>query len=146
LNEGKTWRHWLQLCDRVADRMKIHTRPFVAAMAGREMGTGTFVGFDDVGVVSCAHVPKVEPYAHYVDDAGSTEIRQGIWCTEPDEAVDAAFAVVPTEGWSKVADRARSLPTAWLANRKAPVPSELLVFRGHRRRERRIPWGRSAPS
>lgn len=68
LNEGKT--HWLQLCDRVADRMKIHTRPFVAAMAGREIGTGTFVGTDAVGGVSCAHVAKVEPYAHYVDDRG----------------------------------------------------------------------------
>jgi hypothetical protein len=31
---------------RVAHRMKIHARPFVAAMAGREIGTGTFVGTD----------------------------------------------------------------------------------------------------
>ncbi len=77
MGDEETHRHWLELCNRVADPMKVHTRPFVAAMAGREIGTGTFVGADPVGVVTCAHVVKVEPCAHHVDHTGSIQIRQG---------------------------------------------------------------------
>lgn len=66
-------------------------------------------------------------------------MRQGIWCTEPDRAVDAAFAFVPTEEWSKVVDRTRPLPTARFADRLGPVPGELLFFNGVAGRERRIP-------
>jgi hypothetical protein len=106
LNEGKTRRYWLQLCDRVADRLKIHTRPFVAAMAGREIGTGTFVGTDDVGVVSCAHMPRVEPYAHYVDDAGSTEIPHLRGASSP--AAHRGANDIQGSGCSRTESRRRS--------------------------------------
>jgi len=42
LSHDRVKAQWLALCDRVADLMKIYTRPFVPILAGAEIGTGTF--------------------------------------------------------------------------------------------------------
>ncbi|WP_375778021.1 hypothetical protein ACE103_01280 [Bradyrhizobium sp. ma5] len=115
---------------RVTDLMKLHTRPFVAIMAGAEIGTGTFIERAGTKALTCAHVAAFNPDAHYVDPTGSTVIHPGIWCTELDHTVDAAFAPIADGEWNKIAARARQLSMARFAQRHEPVASELLFFRG----------------
>lgn len=121
---------WLALCDRVADLMKVYTRPFVPILAGTEIGTGTFVEKDGAMVLTCAHVAKFEPHAHYVDETGSTEICPGAWHAEPAATVDAAYAPIDASEWSKISARARLLSISTFAKCHSPVPRELLFFRG----------------
>jgi hypothetical protein len=125
-----TKAQWLVLCGRVADMMKVHTRPFVPILAGAEIGTGTFVDKDGATVLTCAHVADCKPHAYYVDDTGSTEICPGAWRADPAAAVDAACAPMDASEWSKISARARLLSMSRFAKRHSPVPNELLFFRG----------------
>jgi hypothetical protein len=110
--------------------MKIHTRPFVTILAGAEIGTGTFVDKNGPSVLTCAHVAKFNPHAHYVDDAESTEIRPGTWRADPSVAVDAACAPIDASEWGKISGGARLLSMSRFAKCHWPVPNELLFFRG----------------
>src|SRR5260221_14175097 len=116
---------WLALCEQVADIMKIHTRPFVPILVGAEIGTGTFVDKNGPSVLTCAHVAKFNPHAHYVDDAESTEIRQGTWRADPSVAVDAASAPIDASEWGKISGGSRLLSMSGFAKCHSPVPNEL---------------------
>jgi hypothetical protein len=130
LTEEEARARWAGLCDRVTDLMKFHTRPFVSIMAAAEIGTGTFIERHGVSILTCAHVAAFEPHAHYVDEFGSTQVRPGIWCSEPKDAVDAAFAPIHADQWRQVAARAHPLSMSRFAERHSPVTGELLFFRG----------------
>lgn len=121
---------WFALCDNVADIMKVHTRPFVPILAGAEVGTGTFVDRDGPSVLTCAHVAKFDPHAHFVDDSGSTEIRPSTWRSDPSVSVDAALAPIDAGEWGNVSGRAQTLSLSRFAKSHSPVQDELLFFRG----------------
>ena len=120
---------WDKFNHRVTDLMKLHTRPFVPALAGTKIGTG-IIEREGVKVLTCAHVADCQPDAFYIDPSGSTHLLPGIWCMDTDEAVDAALAPVSADEWSKVASRAQPLAMSRFAQRHNPVAGELLFFRG----------------
>jgi hypothetical protein len=122
--------YWRSLSDSVADLMTIYTRPFVTILAGKEIGTGTFIEREGIKVLTCAHVAQHDPDVYFVDGYGSYQARPGVWCADPNKAVDTAFApVVPME-WARLPRSAQPLPMSRFAERHAPVECELLFFRG----------------
>jgi hypothetical protein len=130
LNQKKARALWSFLNSNVADRMKVFTRPFVPIMAGSKIGTGTFVQMEGVKVLTCEHVAECLPHAHHIDHDGSAEVKPGIWCVEPNIEVDAAFAPIEANEWSRISSGAQALPMSKFASRHSPVPYELLFFRG----------------
>jgi hypothetical protein len=121
---------WLAMCDRVADLMKVHTRPFVPILAGAEIGTGAFIEKDGPTVLTCAHVAKHDPHAHFVDGTGNTELRLGAWRADVSVGADVACAPIDASEWNKVSGRAQLLPMSDFAKHHSPAPNELLFFRG----------------
>jgi hypothetical protein len=122
---------WEAMCDCVADQMKVFTRPYVNILAGEiDLGTGTFIEKDGVQILTCEHVARLNPAAHYIDAAGSVQLHPGTWRTEPDPNKEVALAPVPETEWKRVSGRARPLSTSKFAPRYATVKDELFFFRG----------------
>lgn len=130
MNQQQAKAMWDLLTHRVTDSMKAHTRPFVPALAGSEIGTGTFIERNGTEVLTCAHVATCGPDAHFIDDAGDTLLNIGGWCMDQDPSVDAAIAPVRSSEWIKVAGRAVPLSMSRFAPHHRPVEHELLFFRG----------------
>ncbi|MBR0688548.1 hypothetical protein JQ594_21660 [Bradyrhizobium manausense] len=129
MDEQQARAMWNQLTHRVTDLMKVHTRPFVPALAGSEIGTGTFIERNEIEVLTCAHVASCAPDAHYIDDS-DTILNVGTWRTDQNPAVDAAIAPIPSGEWAKVAGRAMPLAMRRFASNHRTVAHELLFFRG----------------
>ncbi|WP_407151013.1 hypothetical protein [Bradyrhizobium sp. ORS 86] len=130
MNQQQAKAAWDQLVHRVTDLMKVHTRPFVPALAGSEIGTGTFIEWNGIKVLTCAHVASCGPDAHFIDDTGDTILKVGAWRMDQNPAVDAAIAPVPSGECAKVAGRAMPLSMSRFASAHRPVAHELLFFRG----------------
>jgi hypothetical protein len=119
------------MCDIVADRMKVYTRPYVNILAGQvDLGTGTFIEDADVGILTCEHVARLSPSAFFIDGTGSVQLQPGPWRTEPDPRKDVALSAVPAAEWAKVAGRASPLPRSRFAAHHEAIKDELLFFRG----------------
>jgi hypothetical protein len=123
------------MCNVVADRMKVFTRPYVtilASAAGKptDIGTGTFIEKGGVQLLSCQHVAIFNPTAFYIDDGGTSQLEPGIWCMEPNPNKDVAVALVSPEEWSHLSGSARPLPMSRFAQRHSTAEHELLFFRG----------------
>ena len=130
-----TGEEWKAACDDVTDKMKVFTRPYVTILASppggpADVGTGTFIAKDGVKLLTCEHVARLNPSAHFIDGTGSTEVRPGRWCVEADAGIDAAVAPISEEEWSRISGRAQPLPMSKFAPRHTEVHSEVLFFRG----------------
>jgi len=80
------------MCDTVADRMKVYTRPYVNILAGQvDLGTGTFIEDADVGILTCEHVACLSPSAFFIDGTGSVQLQPGPWRKESDPKKDVHF-------------------------------------------------------
>jgi hypothetical protein len=126
---------WTDLCDEVTTRMKEFTRPYVAVLAGRpgrptDIGTGTFVANGGRRLLTCEHVARFEPTAHYIDGNGHIPIEPGIWCIEPDVRIDAASSAIPEDECRRISGSAKMLALSNFADRHAPADKEVLFFRG----------------
>ena len=126
---------WKAICDTIADKMKVFTRPCVTILASpsggpTEIGTGTFIEKDGVKLLTCEHVARFNPSAHFVDESGTTEVQPGIWCVEPDPSIDAAVARMSPEKWSRISGSARPLPMSKFAAKHTEVQHEIFFFRG----------------
>lgn len=134
MSEEQVKAKWDIMCDRVADQMKIFTRPYVTILAGGShatyIGTGTFLDDHGIHLLTCEHVARHNPTAVYLDVAGDTNLEPGTWRMEPKIDKDVAIAPVSSEEWSNVSGRAQPLPMTKFAPHHATVERELLFFRG----------------
>ncbi|WP_018408461.1 hypothetical protein [Methylocystis rosea] len=136
MTEEERKAQWDAMCNVVADRMKVFTRPYVTILAGGEsgkptkIGTGTFIEKEGVQLLTCEHVARFNPTAFYIDDRGSTILYPGSWRMEPDLKKDVALAPVAEKEWSNVSQSAQPLAMSKFAQRHGPVDRELLFFRG----------------
>jgi hypothetical protein len=128
-----TKEEWISKCDAVTDLMKVYTRPYVAILAScagkpTEIGTGTFIENAGVNILTCAHVAKFNPSAYC--GGGQTEVRPGIWCADPVDSIDTAFAPLGDSEWALIAEDARPLSMSKFATLHHAVPREVFFFRG----------------
>jgi len=125
---------WADLCDVVADAMKVHTRPYVSPLVGGplgkppEIGTGTFLDRDGIEVVTCEHVARAAPHEHEFYGAPGLLKLPVKW--RVDVKRDTAIASVPPSHWNSTPHASLPLPMTRFANVHNPVEMEILFFRG----------------
>jgi hypothetical protein len=105
MTEEEVKARWKAMCNVVTDRMKCFTRPYVNILAGgtvgmyTDIGTGTFIERDEVQLITCEHVARLNPSAYFLDEGGSLQLQPGTWRTETDTSKDVALASLPAEEW-----------------------------------------------
>jgi len=126
---------WKQLCDHVANGMKIHTRPFVTPLIedviGKppHIGTGTYLDRDGIELLTCEHVAKHDPFLHQFNGHQPLLNLPVTWRKDP-PPVDAAIATIAGSHWKSVQHAAVPLSMGRFASLHQPVEHEILFFRG----------------
>ena len=126
---------WEALCDRIADQMKVHTRPFVTPLVedviGRKphIGTGTYLDRDGIELLTCEHVACHDPFHHQFYGHEPLLFLPVNWRVDP-YPVDAAIAAVPRTHWASVSHKAKPFGMGRFAARHQPVEHEIFFFRG----------------
>jgi hypothetical protein len=126
---------WNALCDKVADMMKVHTRPFVTPLVQDvtgmppAIGTGTFIYHANMKkILTCEHVANSQPHEHEFHGHQCLLKLPVSW--HMDATKDAAVATVPTSHWNSVSHNASPLPLSRFDRKHEPVEGEVLFFRG----------------
>lgn len=136
MTQQEAYARWTAMCNVVADRMKVFTRPYVNILAGgdvgryTDLGTGTFIKRDDIQLITCEHVARLNPSAYFLDDQGSSQLQPGPWRTDRATSKDVAIASLPEEEWRGISAKAQPLSMTKFAQHHAPVERELIFFRG----------------
>lgn len=126
---------WKSLCDVVADRMKVFTRPFVTPLiqdvvgTRPRVGTGTFIDQNGVSVLTCEHVARHAPFLYQFNGNEPLVELPATWRADP-FPIDAATAIVHAELWGTVPHLAQPLSLSCFAARHDPVEHEVFFFRG----------------
>lgn len=125
---------WNHMCDQVANKMKVHTRPYVTPLiedvTGKppHIGTGTFLDRVGTELLTCEHVAKHDPFLHQFNSNQPLLRLSATWRTDPQ--ADVAITPISRQHWTSAADAAAPLSMSRFAARHQPVEHEILFFRG----------------
>jgi hypothetical protein len=132
-----TPQQWNSICDKVADDMRTHTRPFVTPLGTatemhvRLVGTGSYVSREARRILlTCQHVAVIQPMHYRFHDSGNVFEHRGPWTMEK-YPVDTAFAPINDPAWAACPHNAQPIACQRFDLRHAPADrAELLFFRG----------------
>ena len=132
-----TPQQWKTICDKVADDMLAHTRPFVTPLGTaterdvRLVGTGSYVSREPRRILlTCEHVARVQPMHYRFHGSDHVFEHLGPWTMEK-YPIDAAFASISDQAWEACSHQAQFIPYQRFALRHAPADrAEILFFRG----------------
>lgn len=132
-----TPQQWKVICDRVADAMLAHTRPFVTPLGTeterdvRLVGTGSYISRERRCILlTCEHVAIVQPMHHRFYGSDDVFAHPGPWTVEK-HPFDTAFAPISDPAWAACSHQARVVPYERFALRHAlDDRAEIMFFRG----------------
>ncbi|MNX81887.1 hypothetical protein D3C86_1135920 [compost metagenome] len=133
-------KNWEDVVDKVTDRMKSYTRPFVTPLvhdppnAPPIFGSGTYIDMTNQAgsqrrLVTCEHVIRHQPQKHRPYGSVGLEELSGVICSDRDPA-DAATITISDAVWRSTSHQATAVPFSSFASRHAPVDKEVMFFRG----------------
>lgn len=142
-----TPEQWKLTCDKVADAMLTHTRPFVTPLGTeterdvRLVGTGSYVSRENRILLTCEHVAVVQPMHYRFHGCDDVFAHPGPWTMER-HPVDAAYAVIGDAAWRARSHQAQSVPYSRFApSHTAADRAEILFFRGFSGENARYAFG-----
>jgi len=133
-----TPQEWIKVCDKVADGMKAHTRPFVTPLAFsaedeiRLEGTGSYVLFEEQRILlTCQHVREKGGVDYRFWGSDDVYKHSGPWEEDARPSVDVAVAAMGDNLWNATTHQAAPVPYARFAPSHHLIQrEELLFFRG----------------
>ena len=131
---------WDALCDQVADRMKVFTKPYVTPLIydgpgePPRFGSGTYVDLSSIDrspmtLVTCEHVIRHQPQSHRPDGAAKPIPLVGVVRSDR-HPKDAATVAMNLAAWESDPHNGAFLPFSKFAPKHAPVEHEVFFFRG----------------
>lgn len=129
---------WKNVCDRVTDSMRGHTRPFVTPLSTsnddhvRLVGSGSYVEVHGRPILlTCEHVARNAPMEYRFYGSESVFRYPRPFTMEP-HPIDAAFALITNDAWNAARHKATPIPYARFAPKhNIADPCEILFFRGY---------------
>lgn len=135
-----TRSQWDLTVNNVTDQMKTFTRPFVTPLVHEPLqgdpifGSGTYVDLPmqkahGRRLITCEHVVRHQPQQHRPFECDPLRELIGAVCSDRDPR-DVATVTVADPVWYRDPHQGSALPFGKFATRHAPVPHEVLFFRG----------------
>lgn len=139
---------WKAICSEVTDAMRNHTRPFVTPLSTsdneriRLVGSGSYVTINGIRILlTCEHVARTQPMEFRFNGCEHVFRHPERFTMEP-HPVDAAFAAITDQVWSREDHEAQSIPYGRFAPRHHVTQrEELLFFRGYAGENARYGFG-----